>query len=65
MAYLPQPTGAKGGVIIGGASMWITDQGTPDQQAAAWDFVKWTSHPEVQAFFAFEHRLLPDPQGGL
>jgi sn-glycerol 3-phosphate transport system substrate-binding protein len=49
VAYLPRPAGAKGGVIIGGASLWITDQGTPEQQAAAWDFVKWTSSPEVQA----------------
>jgi sn-glycerol 3-phosphate transport system substrate-binding protein len=49
VAYLPRPTGAKGGVIIGGASLWITDQGTPEQQAGAWDFVKWTSSPEVQA----------------
>jgi sn-glycerol 3-phosphate transport system substrate-binding protein len=49
VAYLPRPTSAKGGVIIGGASLWITDQGTPEQQAAAWDFVKWTSTPEVQA----------------
>ncbi|MEI7772707.1 MAG: extracellular solute-binding protein, partial [Chloroflexales bacterium] len=49
VAYLPRPAGAKGGVIIGGASLWITDQGTPEQQAGAWDFVKWTSNPEVQA----------------
>ena len=33
VAFLPKPTGAKGGVIIGGASLWITDQGTPEQQA--------------------------------
>lgn len=49
VAYLPRPADAKGGVIIGGASLWITDQGTPEQQAGAWDFVKWTSNPEVQA----------------
>ncbi|HET9221874.1 MAG TPA: ABC transporter substrate-binding protein, partial [Roseiflexaceae bacterium] len=49
VAYIPRPAGAKGGVIIGGASLWITDQGTPEQQAGAWDFVKWTSTPEVQA----------------
>jgi sn-glycerol 3-phosphate transport system substrate-binding protein len=52
VAYLPRPAGAKGGVIIGGASLWITDQGTPEQQAGAWDFVKWTSNPEVQAFWS-------------
>ena len=28
-----KPAGAPGGVIIGGASLWITDQGTADQQA--------------------------------
>ncbi|NTV04731.1 ABC transporter substrate-binding protein, partial [bacterium] len=49
VAYLPRPADAKGGVIIGGASLWITDQGTPEQQAGAWDFVKWTTSPEVQA----------------
>jgi sn-glycerol 3-phosphate transport system substrate-binding protein len=49
VAYLPRPAGAKGGVIIGGASLWITDQGTAEQQAGAWDFVKWTSNPDVQA----------------
>ena len=52
VAYLPRPAGAKGGVIIGGASLWITDQGTPEQQAGAWDFVKWTSNPEVQAMWS-------------
>jgi sn-glycerol 3-phosphate transport system substrate-binding protein len=49
VAYLPRPAGAKGGVIIGGASLWITDQGSAEQQAGAWDFVKWSSSPEVQA----------------
>src|SRR5690349_17758831 len=52
VAYLPKPSGAPGGVIIGGASLWITDQGTAEQQAGAWDFVKFTAQPEQQAFFA-------------
>jgi sn-glycerol 3-phosphate transport system substrate-binding protein len=52
VAYLPKPTGAKGGVIIGGASVWITDQGTADQQQGAWEFVKFSAQPEQQAFFA-------------
>ncbi len=52
VAFLPKPTGAAGGVIIGGASLWITDQGTPDQQQGAWEFVKFTAQPETQAFFA-------------
>jgi sn-glycerol 3-phosphate transport system substrate-binding protein len=52
VAPLPRPAGATGGVIIGGASLWITDQGTPEQQQGAWEFVKFTAQPEIQAFFA-------------
>jgi sn-glycerol 3-phosphate transport system substrate-binding protein len=52
VAYLPKPADAKGGVIIGGASLWITDQGTADQQQGAWEFVKFTATPEIQAYFA-------------
>lgn len=52
VGFLPKPAGAPGGVIIGGASLWITDQGTTDQQQAAWEFVKFVSSPEIQAFFA-------------
>jgi len=52
VAFIPRPAGAKGGVIIGGASLWITSTGTPQQQAGAWDFVKFASTPEIQAFFS-------------
>jgi sn-glycerol 3-phosphate transport system substrate-binding protein len=52
VAYIPKPAGAKGGVIIGGASLWITNTGSADQQAGAWDFVKFTARPEIQAFFS-------------
>ncbi|HET6312288.1 MAG TPA: ABC transporter substrate-binding protein [Chloroflexia bacterium] len=52
VAFLPKPTGAKGGVIIGGASLWITDQGSAEQQQGAWEFVKFTAQPETQSFFA-------------
>lgn len=48
-AFLPRPTGSKGGVIIGGASVWLTDQGTKEQQEAAWEFVKYLSKPETQS----------------
>ncbi len=52
VAYIPRPSGAKGGVIIGGASLWITNTGTPEQQAGAWDFVKFAAQPAVQAFWS-------------
>ncbi|MEI8094896.1 MAG: ABC transporter substrate-binding protein [Spirochaetales bacterium] len=52
VAYFPRPAGAKGGVIIGGASLWLTSTGSPEQQAGAWDFTKFAASPETQAFFA-------------
>jgi sn-glycerol 3-phosphate transport system substrate-binding protein len=51
-AYLPRPTNAPGGVIIGGASLWITTTGKAEEQAGAWDFVKFSASPEIQAYFA-------------
>jgi sn-glycerol 3-phosphate transport system substrate-binding protein len=52
VAPLPKPDSAPGGVIIGGASIWITTQGDANTQAGAWDFVKFTAQPEQQSFFA-------------
>jgi sn-glycerol 3-phosphate transport system substrate-binding protein len=50
--YMPRRPDAKGKTIVGGASLWITNVGSPEQQAGAWDFVKWALTPEVQAFWA-------------
>jgi sn-glycerol 3-phosphate transport system substrate-binding protein len=52
VGYLPKPDGAKGGVIIGGASVWITTQGSAADQAGAWEMVKFLAQPDSQAFFA-------------
>lgn len=48
VAPLPGPTG--GGVIVGGAALWLVERGqSPEQIAAAWDFVRWLNEPEQQA----------------
>ena len=52
VAYLPKPAGAKGGVIIGGASLWMINTGTADQQAGSWAFAQFVAQPDIQAFFA-------------
>jgi sn-glycerol 3-phosphate transport system substrate-binding protein len=62
VGFLPKPAGAPGGVIIGGASVWITNEGTPEQQQAAWEFVKFVSSPESQAFFASNTGYYPTRQ---
>lgn len=48
-AFLPRAEGAKGGVIIGGGSLWITNLKPEKEQWAAWEFVKWVAGPEAQA----------------
>jgi sn-glycerol 3-phosphate transport system substrate-binding protein len=48
---MPGPTG-KGGVLVGGAALYITKKSAPEKRAAAWDFLKYLTSPEVQAEFA-------------
>lgn len=49
-AFVPKDTkNDKAGVIIGGASVWITNLKSEKEQWAAWEFSKWLSSPEVQA----------------
>ena len=63
VAYIPRPAGAKGGVIIGGASLWITNTGSSTEQAGAWDFVKFASTPEIQAYFSSNTGYYPTRKG--
>lgn len=49
-AFLPRPQGGSGnyGVIIGGASLWITNIRPEKEQWAAWEFVKWLTSTVTQ-----------------
>lgn len=40
---------ADGGVIIGGASLWMMDNKDDVKKDAAWKFIEFTTTPEVQA----------------
>lgn len=49
-AYLPRPQDAKdGGVIVGGASLYILNNRPQEEQQAAWEFIKYLVTPKVQA----------------
>lgn len=49
-AYLPYPEKAeREGVVIGGASLWMSKGKETAEQEAAWDFLKYLATPEVQA----------------
>lgn len=51
-APLPIPQGSKsGGTPIGGASLWIMKDRPAEEQKAAWDFIKFITAPEQQAYW--------------
>jgi len=50
VTYFPHPDGKKAnGVSIGGAALWITNDKPKAVQEGAYDFIKYTVRPEVQA----------------
>lgn len=49
-AFLPKPADATdGGVIVGGASLWVLNNKSDEEQQAAWEFIKYLAQPETQA----------------
>jgi sn-glycerol 3-phosphate transport system substrate-binding protein len=51
-AYLPKINkDDKGGVSIGGASMWILDKGDQARQKATFEFIKFMIEPEQQVYW--------------
>ncbi|MEC5423479.1 ABC transporter substrate-binding protein [Virgibacillus sp. C22-A2] len=52
-AFLPAADGIEPqGVVVGGASLWITNQVPEEDQEAAWEFIKFTTNADVQAKWA-------------
>jgi sn-glycerol 3-phosphate transport system substrate-binding protein len=50
VSYLPVPENTdRQGVIIGGASIWMSSGIDEAKQKAAWEFMKYLTTPEVQA----------------
>eukprot|EP00130_Batrachochytrium_dendrobatidis_P008518 XP_006683393.1 hypothetical protein BATDEDRAFT_93154 [Batrachochytrium dendrobatidis JAM81] len=50
IAFLPHPEEKeRAGVVIGGASLWMIDGKSEEEQNAAWDFMKYLQTPEIQA----------------
>ena len=50
VAYIPYPEDVKqNGVVIGGASLWMTNMVAEETQKGAWDFMKYLTKADVQA----------------
>lgn len=46
---LPSVGARDGGVLVGGAALWLDAETSDEERAAAWDFMTWLNEPEQQA----------------
>lgn len=59
-AYFPSIRESdKGGVSIGGGSLWALDNADPGKQQAVWEFVKFLVSPESQAYWNAQTGYFP------
>jgi sn-glycerol 3-phosphate transport system substrate-binding protein len=55
----PGPAG-DGGVLVGGAALYLVKKGSsPAQQAASFEFTKWLNSPEIQADWSASTGYVP------
>jgi sn-glycerol 3-phosphate transport system substrate-binding protein len=54
----PGPAG-DGSVIVGGAALWLVAGKSPEKTAAAWDYMKYLTSPDVQAQWAAATGYVP------
>jgi sn-glycerol 3-phosphate transport system substrate-binding protein len=47
---MPSVADRAGGVLVGGAALWLDSETTDAERAAVWDFMTWLNEPEQQAF---------------
>jgi len=50
-AYYPTPTDKRTGVVIGGASLWMTEGLSDQKKSAVTDFLLWLAEADQQAFW--------------
>ena len=64
ISSFPTP-GAGEGLIVGGASLWVSESATPDEREAAGEFLAWLTQPEQQTNWHRETGYLPVHEGGI
>ena len=58
--YMPHPEGSQGGgVIIGGASLWMLAGHSDEEEKASWEFIKFMTAPDQQAFWHIKTGYFP------
>jgi len=68
VAPMPAPQSANGGMIVGGASLWIIKKRPEAEQEAAWKFIRFLVEPAQQAewyagtgYFPIRHQAYEEP----
>lgn len=63
-AFLPKPDASTegGGVVVGGASLWIMNNRSQEEQQGAWEFIKFLAQPQTQAFWHINTGYFPITQ---
>jgi sn-glycerol 3-phosphate transport system substrate-binding protein len=56
---MPGPASKDGGVLVGGAALYIVNQSAPVKQAAAYDFAKYLNQADIQAEWAAATGYIP------
>lgn len=58
--FMPRPANSQGGgVIIGGASLWMLSGHSEAEEKAAWEFIKFMTAPKQQAFWHIKTGYFP------
>ncbi|HET8626414.1 MAG TPA: ABC transporter substrate-binding protein [Thermomicrobiales bacterium] len=58
--YMPRPdSSGNGGIIMGGASLYITQSKPDKEKQASWKFVQWLAQPQQQAFWHINTGYFP------
>ncbi|WP_438350849.1 ABC transporter substrate-binding protein [Paenibacillus sp. FA6] len=61
--FLPKPeASADGGVVVGGASLWIMNNKSQEEQQGAWEFIKFLAEPAIQAYWHVNTGYFPITQ---
>jgi sn-glycerol 3-phosphate transport system substrate-binding protein len=58
VAPMPGPSG-NGGILVGGAGLYIVNKSAPEKQEAAWRFAKFLNDPQTQAEWAAATGYIP------
>jgi sn-glycerol 3-phosphate transport system substrate-binding protein len=56
---LPAPPSPNGGIVLGGAGMYIMKERPDAEQRGAWEFLKYATRPQVQAQWHFDTGYFP------